>query len=82
MQVIRYEDAFQVELTDDYTIEIRQAKRRFEYSVHEARAIAAEIVAVCDNFEVAREQDRAAASYPKPGPPRKQPGSVNDPTHY
>lgn len=58
MAVTTEVETFSAELTDSYGIEIWQFRKRFEYTVDEARSAAAEIVAACDEADRCLEEDR------------------------
>ncbi len=57
-------ETFSAELTDSYGIQIWQFRKRFEYTVDEARAAAAEIVAACDEADRCLEEDRVTRLNP------------------
>jgi hypothetical protein len=79
MSIITEVVTFSAELTDSYGVEVWQFRKRFEYTVEEARAIAAEILATCDEAQSCIDEDAAAVptslfdrppvpALPMPGP--------------
>ena len=75
MPIITEEVTATASITDHYDVEVWQVRKRRRYTVEQAREFAAEILAACEDVDLAREQDRAAElqranNYPKPGPVR------------